>query len=79
MSQAAPILRKIYFSFEFDVHSSDVHHYKLQLMVKDAINYGVFTRPPIIGMVRCTLILLHHSALHVEYWFADKRGSQVDS
>uniref|UniRef100_A0A0M3HRP9 Extended synaptotagmin-2 n=1 Tax=Ascaris lumbricoides TaxID=6252 RepID=A0A0M3HRP9_ASCLU len=41
--------------FEFDVHSSDVHHYKLQLMVKDAINYGVFTRPPIIGMVELRL------------------------
>lgn len=45
--------RKIFFfSFDFDVHSSDLRNYKLQILVKDATNYGVFAKAPIIGMVK---------------------------
>ncbi|VDN57233.1 unnamed protein product [Dracunculus medinensis] len=37
--------------FDFDVHSSDLRNYKLQILVKDATNYGVFAKAPIIGMI----------------------------
>ena len=40
------------FSFEFDVHSSDISNYRLQLEVKDATNYGIFAKPPVLGSVR---------------------------
>lgn len=37
--------------FEFDVHFTEISGYILQLVVKDSINYGLFTKQPILGMV----------------------------
>lgn len=41
----------IVFRLIFDVHCSELQKYKLQLIVKDAINYGLLSKPPIIGKV----------------------------
>ncbi|KHN78918.1 Extended synaptotagmin-2 [Toxocara canis] len=54
--------------FEFDVHSSDLHHYKLQLIVKDAINYGIFAKPPVIGMVELRLENFDLSHELTDHW-----------
>ncbi|KAK6100352.1 C2 domain family protein [Brugia pahangi] len=37
--------------FEFDLHFSDIENHMLIFTVKDAINYGPFSKPPVLGMI----------------------------
>ncbi|KAI1729382.1 c2 domain-containing protein [Ditylenchus destructor] len=39
----------------FDVHFSELQNYKLQLMVKDDLNYGTFSKPPVLGTLEISL------------------------
>uniref|UniRef100_A0A1I7XSE8 Uncharacterized protein n=1 Tax=Heterorhabditis bacteriophora TaxID=37862 RepID=A0A1I7XSE8_HETBA len=38
-------------SFDFDINYSDLNNYKLQLAVKDDINYGAFSPKPVLGFL----------------------------
>jgi hypothetical protein len=50
--------------FEFDVHFTELVNFKLQLTVKDSINYGLFTKQPTLGMVKEREITSIHFYLH---------------
>jgi Ca2+-dependent lipid-binding protein len=55
---------------EFDVHSTDLANYKLQFVVKDAINYGVITKAPLLGTVDIPLQNFTKETAIANEWFA---------
>uniref|UniRef100_A0A914CZS2 C2 domain-containing protein n=1 Tax=Acrobeloides nanus TaxID=290746 RepID=A0A914CZS2_9BILA len=60
--------------FELDIHYSDLHNYKLQLQVKDAINYGVLSRPPILGTLEFPLENFNREEIIENRWFKLEGG-----
>lgn len=54
--------------FEFDVNANELHHYKLQLLVKDATNYGIFTKPPTLGMIELRLENFDRTKEIINHW-----------
>ncbi|KAK0419418.1 hypothetical protein QR680_014133 [Steinernema hermaphroditum] len=52
----------------FDVHYSDLHNYRLQLIVKDDINYGVLKKAPVLGQVEFSLQNFDRSKMLNNHW-----------
>ncbi|MFH4975035.1 hypothetical protein AB6A40_001744 [Gnathostoma spinigerum] len=54
--------------FEFDVHSSEIQHYLLRILVKDATNYGMFSRTPVLGQIGMDLENMNCSQEIIDHW-----------
>uniref|UniRef100_A0A158R441 Extended synaptotagmin-2 n=1 Tax=Syphacia muris TaxID=451379 RepID=A0A158R441_9BILA len=54
--------------FEFDMHSGDIHNYKILLKVKDSTNYGVFVKPPVLGIAEIRLDNYDYAKALENYW-----------
>uniref|UniRef100_A0A915DA25 C2 domain-containing protein n=1 Tax=Ditylenchus dipsaci TaxID=166011 RepID=A0A915DA25_9BILA len=39
----------------FDVTQTELQKYKLQMVVKDDLNYGALSKPPVLGLVEISL------------------------
>jgi hypothetical protein len=59
-----------YFDFQhyFDVHFTELQKYKLQLLVKDDLNYGTFTSPPVLGVVEISLANFEPKKVIANQW-----------
>ncbi|VIO90608.1 C2 domain containing protein [Brugia malayi] len=55
--------------FEFDLHFSDIENHMLIFTVKDAINYGPFSKPPVLGMVQIKLDSLKITEEFSSFWY----------
>ncbi|VDM11891.1 unnamed protein product [Wuchereria bancrofti] len=55
--------------FEFDLHFSDIENHMLIFTVKDAINYGPFSKPPVLGMVQIKLDSVKITEEFSSFWY----------
>jgi len=55
-------------TFEFDVHDRELARHSVQLVVKDAANYGFLQTSPVLGQIVFHLKDFHPSKV-VEEWF----------
>ncbi|WKY00199.1 hypothetical protein Q1695_014784 [Nippostrongylus brasiliensis] len=53
--------------FEFDMDPSDIHNYRLQIVVKDDINYGTFSSKPLLGQIDIRLSSLQSCELNQQW------------
>uniref|UniRef100_A0A0R3RWY1 C2 domain-containing protein n=1 Tax=Elaeophora elaphi TaxID=1147741 RepID=A0A0R3RWY1_9BILA len=55
--------------FEFDLHFSDIENHMLIFTVKDAINYGPFSKAPVLGMVQVRLDSVEITEEFSSFWY----------
>ncbi|VDK74121.1 unnamed protein product [Litomosoides sigmodontis] len=55
--------------FEFDLHYSDIRNHMLTFTVKDATNYGPFSKPPVLGMVQVKLDSVQITEEFSSFWY----------
>ncbi|KAM3724388.1 Extended synaptotagmin-2 [Dirofilaria immitis] len=55
--------------FEFDLHFSDIKNHMLIFTVKDATNYGPFTKAPILGVVQVKLDSVEITEEFSSFWY----------
>uniref|UniRef100_A0A1I7W1K8 C2 domain-containing protein n=1 Tax=Loa loa TaxID=7209 RepID=A0A1I7W1K8_LOALO len=55
--------------FEFDLHFSDIENHMLIFTVKDAINYGPFSKAPVLGMIQVRLDSMKITEEFSSFWY----------
>ncbi|VDK79854.1 unnamed protein product [Onchocerca ochengi] len=55
--------------FEFDLHFSDIKNHMLIFTIKDATNYGPFSKAPVLGIVQVKLDSVEVTEEFTSFWY----------